>query len=78
MIDIKCPTCGRAYHADVIHLGKRIKCSLCGAVILLLESAGTVAPARRSTPTVRAAAQRGGNTGLRDARSSGRSSAASS
>jgi DNA-directed RNA polymerase subunit RPC12/RpoP len=55
MIDIKCPTCGRLYHTDVIHLGKHIKCSFCGSVILLLESPGTVVPSRRATPTVRAA-----------------------
>jgi DNA-directed RNA polymerase subunit RPC12/RpoP len=54
MIDIKCPTCGLVYHTEVTHLGKHIKCSRCGSVILLLESAGTVVPSQRVTPTARA------------------------
>jgi hypothetical protein len=39
MIDIPCPQCGTIYHADSSHLGKCIRCSRCGAVVFLIESA---------------------------------------
>jgi hypothetical protein len=44
MIDVPCPQCGVIYHADWAHLGKCIKCSRCGAAVLIIESARAVAP----------------------------------
>lgn len=39
MIDLRCPTpkCDRVYHADDAHIGKSLKCTVCGAIIPILK-----------------------------------------
>jgi len=35
MLDITCRRCGTQYHAELAHLGKRLKCTQCGAIIVI-------------------------------------------
>jgi len=55
MIDVPCPQCGVIYHAEWAHLGKCIKCSRCGAAVLIIESAKAVVPSRYARHGVRPA-----------------------
>jgi len=43
MIDVTCPRCGEVYHADAVHVGKRIRCTKCSFLLPILGAAGTVA-----------------------------------
>jgi phage FluMu protein Com len=42
MIDVTCPQCGEVYHADPVHLGKRIRCTKCGSLLPILGGGGTI------------------------------------
>src|SRR5579859_3510165 len=53
MIDVTCPQCGVIYHAEWAHLGKCLKCSRCGATVLIIESAKAVVPSRYAPAGVR-------------------------
>ena len=35
MLDITCRRCGTLYHADLAHLGKRLRCTQCGSIIVI-------------------------------------------
>jgi hypothetical protein len=55
MIDVPCSQCGLMYHSEWAHLGKCIKCSRCGAAVLIIESAKAVVPSRYPRDVVRRA-----------------------
>lgn len=42
MVEITCPHCGEVYHADAIHIGKRIKCAKCGSILPIIDTGGTL------------------------------------
>jgi hypothetical protein len=41
MIDVTCPHCCEVYHADPVHLGKRIKCTKCSSLLRIVGGGGT-------------------------------------
>jgi hypothetical protein len=41
MIDIACPLCGEVYHAEPVHIGKRIRCTKC-SFLLPIAGRGTI------------------------------------
>ncbi len=64
-IDIRCPQCGRLYHADESHLGKSIRCVQCGKIILLIVGEPLASEQGRSAvPEVQSESQsRGSESG---------------
>ncbi len=53
MIDVTCPQCGEVYHADAVHVGKRIRCTKCSS-LLPIGAGGTLAqkpPEANGSPT---------------------------
>ena len=58
-IDIRCPQCGRLYHADESHLGKSIRCVQCGKILLLIVGEPPTAEQRcdRQVPEVQPSPQ---------------------
>src|SRR5208282_559885 len=53
MIEITCPQCGEAYHADAVHVGKRIRCTKCGSLLPILDAGGTIVQKAPEANTVR-------------------------
>jgi hypothetical protein len=43
MLDITCCRCGAIYHADPAHLGKRLRCTQCGSIIVIENPPPTAA-----------------------------------
>ena len=45
MIDITCPACDIIYHADETHIGRGLRCKVCGTILLVeRQSLGPTAP----------------------------------
>src|SRR2546427_4957308 len=42
MIDVTCPQCGDVYHADPVHVGKRIRCTKCDSLLPIRDTGRTV------------------------------------
>lgn len=44
MLDISCRQCGAIYHSDLAHLGKRLRCTQCGSIIVIEKPQSATVP----------------------------------